>query len=63
MHQSIPAAPSPEKKPTPLPSEADTRALAFFCLGWQIPRVRDSSAVKSPAVGDKKRGQHCNIFH
>ena len=28
MHQSIPAAPS--------------RALAFFCLGWQIPGGGDS---------------------
>ena len=66
MHQSIPAVPSP---PTPPPRSADPRALAFFCLRWQIPRGGDSWAVKSPGVGTKKEGkcpvlcQHCNIFH
>ena len=53
----------------PSPPSADPRALPFFCLEWQIPGGRDSSAVKSPGVGTKKEGkfhvlrQHCNIFH
>ena len=65
MPQSIPAVPSP----LPSPHQADPRALAFFCLGWQIPRGGDSWVVKSPGVGTKKEGkcpvlhQHCNIFY
>ena len=40
MHQSIPAAPS---SPPPPPSpQANLRALAFFCLGWQILGGGDS---------------------
>ena len=45
MHQSIPAAPSPALPPPPT-RRANPRALAFFCLGWQIP-----------GGGDEKRGQ------
>ena len=54
---------------TPSRPPADPRALAFFCLGWQIPGGRDSWAVKYPGVGTRKEGkcpvlrQHCNIFH
>ena len=65
MRESIPAAPS---APPPPFSRAEPRALAFFCLGWQIPGGGDSWAVKSPGVGTKKEGkcpvlrQHCNIF-
>ena len=57
MHQSIPP-----------PPPADPRALAFFCLGWQIPGSGDSGAVKSPGVGTIKEGkcpvlrQHRNSF-
>ena len=52
-------------RPAP-PLRAYPRALAFFCLRWQIPRGGDSWAVKT---GTKKEGkcpvlrQHCNIFH
>ena len=51
------------------PSPPDPRALAFFCLRWQILEGGDSWAVKSPGVGTKKEDkcsvvrQHCNIFH
>ena len=68
MHQSIPAAPSWPPPPTPLP-RADPQALAFFCLGWQIPGGGEYWVVKSPGVGTKKEDkcpvlrQHCNIFH
>ena len=55
-------------RPAP-PSPADLRAVAFFCLRWQIPGGGDFWAVKSPGVRTKKEGkcsvlrQRCNIFH
>ena len=41
---------------TPLP-RTDPQAIAFVCLGWQIPGGGDSWAVKSPGVGTKKEGK------
>ena len=47
MHQSIP--------PAPRPPRADLRALAFFCLGWQIPGVGTLELSNSPGWGRKKK--------
>lgn len=39
------------------PPKADPRALAFFCLGWQIPGGGVSGTVKSPGVRMKKENE------
>ena len=50
MHQSIPAAPCP-------PPRANPRALAFFSLGWQIPRGWEHLSYQMPRGRDEGRGQ------
>ena len=40
------------------PSWADPRALALFCLGWQISGCGDSWAVNFPGVGTEKEGKY-----
>ena len=53
MHQSIPAAPMPP----PPPPRAKPRALAFFSLGWQIPRGWGHLSYQMPRGWDEGRGQ------
>ena len=48
MHKLIPPAPLLRAEPW---------ALAFFCLGWQIPGGGDFGAVKFPEVGTEKEGK------
>ena len=67
MHQSIPAA--------PMPPRANPRALAFFSLGWQIPRgvgtlkLPNASRwgrrkrANAPPPGSYVPNQHCSSFH
>ena len=38
------------------PPLANPQALAFFSLGWQIPRGGETLAAKCPAVGTKEEG-------
>ena len=42
-------------RPAPRPPRADPRALAFFCLGWQIPGVGTRELSNPAEWGRKKR--------
>ena len=50
MHQSIPAAPIPPPRLTPV-------NLPFFSYGGQIPRGLGHLSCQMPGGGDKSRGQ------